>query len=370
MTIQYLLSASTGLTIFIIALVLGKKNRSLADYILVAWLSLFILNFVSIFLLNLENINHTGIVRVIFELSEASILLHGPFLFFYTLALTAKSLTFRPLDLLHAVPFVLGLSILLIGVFKYDGVSMETRNLLLFLKMSSVLVYTLTVLKTLHSHRNSVEDIFSNIQEKYLTWLSILAWGILVVWCISIVSLLIHRYTAYTIPQYGGLLTNISISVFVFVIGYFGIQQPNIFLESRLSKINREKEGDVQIKYEKSGLSLEMSKKIHASLIELMNKKQPYLDPELTLFTLAEMLGIPSNHLSQVINSVEGKNFFDFINRYRVEHVKEIINLNKYQNFTHLGIALDSGFNSKSSFYRAFKKFTGVTPSSYKDLNH
>jgi len=87
----------------------------------------------------------------------------------------------------------------------------------------------------------------------------------------------------------------------------------------------------------------------------------------LTLFSLAEMSRITPNYLSQVINLLEGKNFFDFINYYRVEEVKRVINSNQLNQFTLLGIAFECGFNSKAAFNRAFKKFTGITPSEFKN---
>jgi len=96
-----------------------------------------------------------------------------------------------------------------------------------------------------------------------------------------------------------------------------------------------------------------------------METEKPYLEPKLTLSSLADELEISANHLSQVINQYEEKNFFDFVNSYRVEEYKERATDPAYQNFSILAIALDSGFNSKSSFNQVFKKFTGKTPSQY-----
>jgi AraC-like DNA-binding protein len=71
------------------------------------------------------------------------------------------------------------------------------------------------------------------------------------------------------------------------------------------------------------------------------------------------------NHLSQVINQLEGKNFFDFVNAYRVEEVKRKMADDRSKKLTLLAIALESGFNSKTSFNMVFKKMTGQTPSQY-----
>ena len=97
-----------------------------------------------------------------------------------------------------------------------------------------------------------------------------------------------------------------------------------------------------------------------------MQDKKPYQDNELTLFTLAKQLKIHPNHLSQIINQHHNQNFFDYINEQRVIDVKEALLSHKYDNHSLLGIAHEFGFNSKASFNRAFKKFTGMTPSDFK----
>jgi AraC-like DNA-binding protein len=72
------------------------------------------------------------------------------------------------------------------------------------------------------------------------------------------------------------------------------------------------------------------------------------------------------NQLSELINSRMGCNFYDFVNKYRIEDVKQLMVDPKYKNFTILAIALEAGFPSKSTFNSIFKKFTGLTPSEYK----
>lgn len=94
--------------------------------------------------------------------------------------------------------------------------------------------------------------------------------------------------------------------------------------------------------------------------------EKPYLDPELTLTQLAERINISPHHLSQIINEQFQLNFFEYINQFRVEEVKSRICNPKYESYSLLGIAMDSGFNSKSAFNRVFKKLTHQTPSQFK----
>jgi AraC-like DNA-binding protein len=125
-------------------------------------------------------------------------------------------------------------------------------------------------------------------------------------------------------------------------------------------------DGDEQKKkYPKSGLTEEASEKLHQALINLMTENALYKKSELSIDDLSSKLGIHPNYLSQIINQKEKKNFYDFVNTYRVEEFKRLIGMPRNQHLTLLSVAYDCGFNSKSSFNRYFKKATGQTPSEY-----
>ena len=96
-----------------------------------------------------------------------------------------------------------------------------------------------------------------------------------------------------------------------------------------------------------------------------MENEKLYLDNNLSLKQLSEKLDIHPNYLSQIINERLNKNFYDFVNEYRVNEFKKITLLPKNKNFTLLSLAYDCGFNSKSSFNNVFKKFTKQTPSEF-----
>ena len=118
-------------------------------------------------------------------------------------------------------------------------------------------------------------------------------------------------------------------------------------------------------KYAKSGLSDREVEQIEGKLKILLEAEKPFLDPELSLKKLAELVGTTSNHLSQVINTKSKKNFFDFINSYRIEELKRLVKNPANQKFTMLSLAFDAGFKSKSTFNASFKKLTGQTPSEF-----
>ena len=98
-------------------------------------------------------------------------------------------------------------------------------------------------------------------------------------------------------------------------------------------------------------------------LLALMAAEQPWLEPELTLTELAQRLRTNPGLLSRVINAGCGQNFSDFVNTYRVQEARRKLADARYAHYSLVGVALESGFNSKSTFNRVFKKLSGQAPS-------
>jgi len=119
-------------------------------------------------------------------------------------------------------------------------------------------------------------------------------------------------------------------------------------------------------KYAKSGLTGNQLLSHKQHLEQIMQSRQEYLRSGLTLPKLAEAVGCSVNVLSQVINSGFGTSFFDYLNRYRIEHARELLENSDNQSDAILTIAFTVGFNSNSAFYSAFKKHVGMTPAQYR----
>lgn len=119
-------------------------------------------------------------------------------------------------------------------------------------------------------------------------------------------------------------------------------------------------------KYAKSGLTRDQLLMHKQRLDLIMQSREEYLRPDLTLPKLAERVGCSVNNLSQVINSGFGTSFFDYLNRYRIEHARKLLENSDSQNGAILTIAFTVGFNSNSAFYSAFKKYVGMTPAQYR----
>ncbi len=162
-------------------------------------------------------------------------------------------------------------------------------------------------------------------------------------------------------------LSSVAAGIYIYAIGYLGFSRSGVFTELvAIESKEIERVESNNDKYEKSGLSKEKADEYYQKLIQLMEVEKIFTQNKLTLGELAEMIPISSHNLSEVINTKTGMNFFDFINKYRIEEVKKEIVKRENNNFTILAIAMDAGFYSKSSFNTLFKKYENTTPSEYR----
>ncbi|MEO1246736.1 MAG: helix-turn-helix domain-containing protein [Pseudomonadota bacterium] len=149
------------------------------------------------------------------------------------------------------------------------------------------------------------------------------------------------------------------------IFDYYGLPGASQPLDIAGLKMRRQRAS----KYAKSGLCGEQLAAYKERLEFAMRSQQVYLRSDLTLPKLAALVDCSVNHLSQVINAGFGMSFFDYMNRYRVEHAKGLLAELEGKGSAVLNIAFTVGFNSNSAFYAAFKKYVGQTPAQYRRAN-
>lgn len=399
-----LYSIGIAFTFFFAAILTGKKDKGKGDIILAIWLFFIGLHLLFYyFYITQLNFKYTFLLGLEIPMP----LLHGPFLFLYVSALTNQNPGKKYFDAAHFIPFLAGHLLLLsffllpaknkIGVYQAEGRPYELlMTIFLVSFIFSGILYTLLSLQKLKIHRKKIKDYFSETEQINLKWLFYLIIGLSVIWVLVVIG--DEKYVFSAVVFY------------VLFIGYFGIKQVGIFtnrnsilnytetLSSKkekgnlpnaidenkspvfpeTKKINQaddipaaisgnddtEKKPE-KIKYEKSGLNMTSLQEIHRRLTELMRKEKLYKNPEITLTDLAKKIQVHPNTLSQVINTMEKSNFYDYINFQRIEEFKEICVLPENQKFTLLTLAYECGFNSKTAFNRNFKKATSVSPTEY-----
>jgi len=345
--------AGVGLAFFLSLLLVTKRNKSTADRILACWL---LLNTAHLLLFYFQI---TRQYPQFLGLNMPMPLAQGPFLYLYTRALTNHNVSPRAMILhflpaftllLWMIPFILLSSAEKQLVYDNRGAGFEVFNAVKYWTIiASGITYVALTYLLLRKHRRSIANEFSNTDKINLAWLQYLLYGIGAIWlCV----LFLNETAVYT-----------AAVLFVAFIGYFGIRQVGIF-HSAESKPS-EPEDSEKRKYQKSGLTAEVSERLHYALADLMNRDKVFRESELSLNDLASRLHAPANYLSQVINEREGKTFYDYINTLRIEEFKRLAATPDSRKYTLLGLAQECGFNSKSSFNRYFKKVTGTSPSQF-----
>ncbi len=378
MTYLFLIAAFNA--IFFALLILQKKN-ALHDRILIVWL--FYLGFyVGTYALFADRL--FAAYPILAASFISLVMLHGPFMLLYVKALTNAEFKLRSIlcngQWAHFLPFLLFNGYLLIGsampgiaerlTLDHTHPAGEAPFLFNFFLVLTAISGPVYILLTIYSFRKLDVNIFNNFSTREnvdLDWLRKLVYSFGAIWTLFIIFATIHHIFHLFTWSFctDGLF--LSLSLFIILIGYFGLKQREIFVQ----KAGRKLEYVTEEKVKYSGLALrnEDADNHISRLKSFLETEKPYLEPGLTLPDLANSLDIPAHVLSRVINEKLGLNFFDLINGYRVEHVKTLLADPKNDHLSLLGMAFESGFNTKSAFNRVFKNRTGITPSEYKK-NH
>src|SRR5690554_509321 len=370
----YLFFIASFNAFFFLALLLQKRPKQLPDHILIFWL-LYLGLVTGLYGLSIDIIPESHFLS---SSIIASFLLHGPFLYRYVSSLSGNKKKIQLKNLWHFTPFIAFIAYLIIA-FRFpryaEGIRVDhgTENVaeppilfVLFLLVTAISgpVYFYLSYKKYQESMKSTLDFTS--KEVNLDRLGKLIPIFGSVWTVLIVIAVIHHIFHLFSMDFctNGLF--LSLSAFIILIGYFGLKQKDVFL-SYSPEVEKEIESEPEVKYAATKMEGEELLQCCIKVGQFMIANRPYLDSDLTLPKLAEDLDVSTHHLSQVINEMHGKNFFNFINKYRVDEVKRKIEDPKYNNYSLLGIAYESGFNSKSAFNRVFKNLTGKTPSQYRD---
>ena len=152
----------------------------------------------------------------------------------------------------------------------------------------------------------------------------------------------------------------LSIFIYANLIVFWGLQQPELF--------DSAKDAVAIQKYIKSSLKEKDKDRYVNKIKNFMQTQKPYLDPNITLTSFANQLSISPHHLSQLINERFQCNFYDFINEHRIEEAKQLLaRPQSHRKVTVLEILYAVGFNSKSVFNTAFKKYVGMSPTRFRN---
>lgn len=238
-------------------------------------------------------------------------------------------------------------------------------NLLYLVDLAAVPVYLALAWRLIRAHRRQIGDLFSFRQSVDYRWLVRFIVVLLLSWLLGDLPYL-GTFLIGGLDERQTLALGITFSVLgILYLGFYGLRQQSVFTNVPDLSSSAPQDAEADPRYRKSGLANDELEASAQSLLAHMAARKPFLDKTLTIRDLAGSVGLTEHNLSEVLNVGLGKRFYDFVNEHRVEEFKRRAAAPEAANLTLLAIALDCGFNSKSSFNRIFKQHTGITPSAY-----
>ncbi|NPA68700.1 MAG: AraC family transcriptional regulator [Chlorobi bacterium] len=339
-----------------------KKEHSTADKLLAALLFLISADMIFTLLKNK--------ISLFTEIPPLLPLTFGPLLYLYVKSLISEQDVLTKKSFLHFIPFV---SFTLAALIFIDQPIMPGKNFfehdrffpyritygVTFFLINTVYVAVSFLL--VYKHQKNIKDIFSYTSGKLtLSWLKIVLFSFLFAYMLLYITGAWYLFTNkdFYVKNINPIeFSYIGLTFFAFAFSFFGYRQLSIFSSGNKTE---------KPKYSNSNLDEKEAERILSELTNLMEKEKPFLDEKLTVSDLAGMLNVQRHRLTQVINEKLNKNFYTFVNEYRIEEVKKMFADESKKHYSILATAYECGFNSKSTFNSLFKKYTGLTPSEYR----
>ena len=289
----------------------------------------------------------------------------GPLIYFYTLQLTKKEFHFSYRLFFHFIPVIF--QFLFYCYLQIRGYSFRrefwleihrpyTYDVELALSFVLLLIYLVLSRNQIARYEKKIEKSFSDVDRITLKWLNKLHIALFVLsffWLFETIARL--TLNAYPVTPYSSL----TIGFIILFIAIRGILQKDLSLITE--SLTAESLDSESLQEIHEVIDPSEVERIQRILIE----KELFLIPDITLKDFSGHVELSSRETSRLINKGLNMTFIDFINQYRIERFKELANSEKIKHLSLLGLAYESGFNSKSTFYRVFKKMEGKNPSSY-----
>lgn len=293
-------------------------------------------------------------------LRNSSTLLQLPILYFYVRSVCYSNFLLKFKDCIH------GLLFLSFFIFFLIFSTSETFFFALqTIGEAQYIGYMVLIFMTLNQYKKNYLQSYTNPENLSYKWLSQMITVLLIAHLFVVTKFLFGFSNDLNLQ----LLLNVIVSIIALLVSsYFvlkALYQPQLFRGIEL----REEPISVFVKKENKEVATELTPEIEAKIKTLktfMTEEEPFLDADLTIQNLALQIGFPPKELSIVINHHLGKHFFDFINEYRIQKAKSILENTENKEVTVLEILYQVGFNSKSSFNTAFKKHCQITPIEYR----
>ncbi|MDO1445784.1 helix-turn-helix domain-containing protein [Rhodocytophaga aerolata] len=363
----------------------ARKNNRYSNFLLASLLFFLSLDIFEIFLCYT---NYIFYVPWMVNIAEPFSFLYGPFAYFYARSLTSPEFRFERKHIPYFVPallyFIYRIPFYLqSNAFKLhdviqsyqkpysidyelkpiawfpDGINIsgEWFDVVLFIWSLPFNMYSIYLA---YSYARSHRISLLTTQNTSLKWLVLTT-------CYLTLTFIVFGLISFTDTRdLGDIYIATAMSLVLYGMSFYVIVKSQVLDHKQVPVPAEVPQPEAKRKYEKSALPTELADDMLPRLKQYMEQQKPFLNSELGLPELAAALSISTHHLSQLINEGLGQNFFDFINSYRIDEIKKQLHDPKLSHIKIEEIAFQNGFNSKSAFNTAFKKFTQTTPSQFR----
>lgn len=379
--LDVLIILGVGQGLLLLLLTLSKfRQKKLATFYLAALL--FVLTW-----LQLEFLAIRGVVNIPFPwfygTRLGAWLAVGPLLLLYQRALIYPKEPFARKRLAHFIPFILFFLVFplsfawrlhphavnygILIYLNYPQLDYDIWYYIYFILFPVQFIHLLFYLwasrRQLKEFARTQENQYTERERNTVLWLSQLMLGFYLLTLFALAFLILSPWLGFYIRELDFLYV-IPMVVLTYLISYRSFQHLTLFQQIEVPKPSSVENKNGK-KYEKSALTPQKAIQLKEQVTAYMQSEKPFLNNELTLRDMAKELAIPPYQLSQLLNEHFKKNFFDFVNSYRVEEVIVFMSREQDRKVSLLEAAFACGFNNKTSFIRYFKKLTGQTPSQY-----
>nr|WP_319999828.1 helix-turn-helix domain-containing protein [uncultured Draconibacterium sp.] len=369
---------------FILLLFLLKVSTKLNWYLpLAIYVLLVMIDCYAEFLLQTGYIVNTP--HFLFVNEPLNILV-GPMIYLYARSQEFQRFRLFKTDLLLLTPFLASLLVYLpiytmsaadkINEYQqYGELQSDVENYVwewIFLVSINVTFFA-AALRRFRNYNEKIKTLYSNIKNTDLRITQILIRLCIAIYTLELFSVFLTYYELPFNTELYNVYDIVQLIVLV-LIGYDAVStyKFSATIKQEWKKIHLEEGQNINqpIKYASSTLTNKQSAKLKKQIERYMDEHEPYLQSQIRIKDLADLTGISSHQISQVLNESFNQNFYEFINTYRVKKAISLIEDPKNLSLTFSAIGFEAGFNSKTTFYEAFKKTTGTTPAQYKINNN
>ena len=346
--------------LFLAVALLKRKNNSVPNKIQASLILLLAVDLGYVYIINSGAANK---YPHLLYLDAPIPFLYIALIFFYIETITGKIKKFKFVYLVNLIPFFI---YFIFTFFEFYILSADEKLAYISRQHNSgysivgilynasfyvtALIYHIILFKRVLDYGRDVKNYFSDAANKLVVWL----WILLIISSVIWLAALSMNFYEINMPDVFGILYTVTI----YISAYKMLSTPEIFLlnSGMTAALSAGKnEGDVRTEE----VQLNMFR-------EYIERNKSYLNPEITISDICSSINIPVHRISKALNGILRKNFYFFINEYRVEEAGKMLSDRVFDGRPVLDIGFDSGFNSKSTFNDIFKKITGLTPTEFR----